>query len=171
MIRTRDLKRGMVVRKVNGKNHAEVLYEGYHPKVRWFHSDKEQFIYNDCYWVEVTKEEVNMNSLYEVAIDGSTKIATKLMEKSNKAWIMELKGSNEVVVVDPKDVSEIVPYTIEVNVAGTSQHYQADEGTYSVDDLFVMGKTLQLARVVKLDTKNKAAKNTFKPYAKLLVEL
>ena len=171
MLRSRDLKKGMIVRKFNGKNQAEVLLEGYHPQLRWLHTNKVLYDYSGCNWVEVTEEALNMNSLYEVVVDGQTKIATKLMEKSNKAWIMELKGSGEVVVADPKDISEIVPYTIEVNVAGTTQHYQADEGTYNVDDLFVMGKTLQLARVVKLDTKNKAAKNTFKPYAKLMVEL
>lgn len=162
---------GDFVKKPSGSRTALVLEELYGDglHIQWQHNGTKSRVYRR----DFVKADAMTNSttLFEVNHNGTTKIATKLMEKSNKAWIMEIKGTCEVLVVDPKDVSEIVPYTIEVNLNGNSQHFQVDEGAYNVDEVYLMGKTLQLARIVKLDTRNKATKNTFKPFAKLMVQV
>lgn len=160
---------GDIIRRCNGKRTAEVeRVNTYDMYIRWHHTGTGFYVGSHEYdgFTKVEEQE-NIMTLYE-SKDG--KIWTKLVEKSNKAWVMEAKGSGEVGIKDPKDLEEILPYTIEVNVAGKVNHYQADEGVYQVDDMFIMGKTLELARVTKLNTKNKSTRNTFKPFAKLSVD-
>lgn len=172
-----DLRVGDRVRKANGKKVGTVCYKSYpkdtNMRIEW-DDGKTQGVFNYEYtsWVKLEEEEVmTAEALYEVTLEGKTSIAKKLMEKTPTMWIMEVKGKdNEVIVVDKKFVSEILPYTIKVLMDGRETSYRVDdESKYEVDDVFLMGKTLSLARVLSVDTKDKTARGVFKPFAKLQI--
>ena len=170
---------GDKVVKNHGHTIAEVISMDYnYMDVRWEKSGKRSYSeYVNGYRLATEAERnkqgaKDMTALYEVKVNGETKIATKLMEKSKTSWIMEIKGSGDVIVVDASDVQEIVKYTIEVRYGeGKTVHYEATAGQYKVDEVYLMGNTLQIARIVKLDSKSKTASTEFKPFAKLVVEV
>ena len=170
---------GDIVRKVHGKRLAEVVQiHDQRMSVRWLHNNITNSWQYIGEYVVATDEEINATKgvtgveLYEVETENGTKIATKLMEKSKDTWIMEVKGSGEVVVVSKDKIKEIVKYTIEVKFnTGKITNYEATEGQYKLDEVFLMGNTLDIARVIKLDSKCKSANSEFKPFAKLVLEL
>jgi len=171
-----NFQKGDIIRKKNGKRTAEVLEIGDrwgNARIKWQHSGITNTVYgNDINSFVLAEggEEVNTMTLFEFEKDGKKVIASKLMEKSNKEWIMEIKGSGEVLVVDASTVSEIVPYTIDVLIDGRESSYRAEKGEYKKDEVYVMGKTLTLAKILKVDTKKKNARGVFKPLGKLVIE-
>lgn len=95
---------------------------------------------------------------------------------SQGEWVMEVKGSGQIVAVAKDKVEEVLPYTIGVrfNNNGTTYHYLADkdkftEGFYLVKDTSSSG--WQIARVVDVDTKSPKATVEFAPIGKLTVDL
>lgn len=158
------------VKKHNGRRVAEVTHlNGGRMSIRYLHSRSTSTYEYPHHYVQVCKEDYTDKGekvvaavtagLYEIAdaINGTKRIGTKLMEKSKSAWIMEIKGSGEVVVVPANDCTEIVPYTIEVQFSdNTTKHYYAEPGQYAKGDLFIMGVNLLFARVTKVDSKGKA---------------
>lgn len=55
---------------------------------------------------------------------------------------------------DPKDLEEVLPYTIQLeSVDGKRRHYAAPKGNFAAGDLVVNG--CKLALVVAIDTKEK----------------
>lgn len=170
-------KEGDIVRLKYGDRHAIVnKSSGNFMNIKWLKSGKTEWGQYQQHFVLVTEEEkqkegvTNMTALYEVKVNGEVKIATKLMEKSKTSWIMEIKGSGDVVVADAADVTEIMKYTVEVFCDGKTTHYEAVQGEYAVGDIFLT-KGLQIARIVKVDSKSKNALAEFSPFAKLKVEL
>lgn len=134
-------------------------------------------------YVKVNKDDYNekgekltmsaTNKLYEINYAGeAARIATKLMEKSPTSWIMEVKGTNEVLVVPAANCKEIVPYTIKVvYTSGTITHYLADPGQHEKGNTYLVttsGKP-ELAQIVEVDSKGVSNKE-FKHSGKLVVE-
>ena len=170
-------KVGDIVRLKYGIRQAEVTdISGGYMNIRWLHNNRTEYSHYVQNYVLVTEEEkqskgaTNMTALYEVKYDDETKIATKLMEKSKTSWIMEIKGSGSVIVVDASSVTEIMKYTVEVFCDGKTTHYEAVQGEFNEGDIYLT-KGLQVARIVKVDSKSKNANTEFKPFAKLQVEI
>lgn len=168
---------GNIVRLKYGTRQAEVTgISGGYMNIRWLHNNSMEYDNYMPHYVLVTEEEkqnkgaTNMTTLYEVKYDGETKIATKLMEKSKTSWIMEIKGSGSVIVVDASTVTEIMKYTVEVFCDGKTTHYEAVQGEFNEGEVYLT-KGLQMARIVKVDSKSKNANTEFKPFAKLQVEI
>jgi hypothetical protein len=62
---------------------------------------------------------------------------------------------------DPKDITEVIPYTVQIEFSnGQTHHYAIQEGQLEVDDLVVMG--IHLGRVRKVDTKVRSLKKLAK---------
>lgn len=167
---------GDIVRLKYGSRQAEVTdINGGYMHIRWLHNNMMGYDAYVSNYVLVTEEEkqnkgaTKMTTLYEVKYDGEIKIATKLMEKSKTSWIMEIKGSGNVIVVDASAVTEIMKYTVEVFCDGKTTHYEAVQGEFNEGDIYLT-KGLQMARIVKVDSKSKNANTEFKPFAKLQVE-
>ena len=176
------LKVGDIVRKVHGRRLAKVTYlngdKSHNMDIEWLHTGKPSAWQSMRDYVLATDEEINAAKgatgmeLFEVSTPHGVKIATKLMEKSKDIWIMEVKGSGEVIVTNTSNIKEIIKYTIEVKYnTGKIINYEASEGQYKVDEVFLMGNTLDIARVSKVDSKCKSATAEFKPFAKLVVEI
>ena len=122
--------------------------------------------------LESEKEMVDIKKLYEILSDGVTKYGYKLAVNSKSEWVMETKGTGEVVAVDPSIVTEVLPYTIDVSYTGEALHnysYLADQGKYEVGDVLVIHGPATgswcLVRVEKINTKSRAATKEIKPIA------
>lgn len=129
-----------------------------------------------------SKMTTNTNKLYTwVKHDDTTFAPTDLYghylaTNSQGEWVMEVKGSGQIMAVAKDKVQEVLPYTIGVrfNNNGTTYHYLADkdkftEGFYLVKDTSSSG--WQIARVVDVDTKSSKATTEFNPLGKLAVDL
>jgi hypothetical protein len=105
----------------------------------------------------------NEKTLYEINRGDIKSYGYKLAVNSQGQWVMEIKGSGDVIAVDKASVSEVIPYTIGVKFAtnGTIYHYFNEAKDLVKGDALVMegyaGSNYQIAMVVDVDTKSKNA--------------
>lgn len=118
--------------------------------------------------------ENNMNNLYEFTYNDKQLLGTKIGVNSYGLWVMEVKGTGEVLTVDKLKVGKVIPYTIGVRFLTGSQvhHYLAPKykftkGFYLLDS----GNLISLVEVVALDTNDKKATKEFTPTLKFLTEV
>jgi hypothetical protein len=114
--------------------------------------------------------------LYQINIPVSTvKYGHKLAVNSAGKWVMEIKGTGEVITCDKDDVEEVMPYTVSIQFQTGKQFYSylAEKDSVELDAFYIFDAPLgrAIAQVVKLDTKSPTASVEFKPLAKLNVTL
>lgn len=135
---------------------------------------KEKYGNKPCTKTKETKL-ATKDTLYEIKDEIlGVRFGNKLAVNSQGQWVMEIKGTGEVLAVDSKTVSKVVPFTIAIQFTdmGTTYHYLADstEG-YKIGDFAVVagynGNAFQLARVVDVDTKSESATKHFQPLKRL----
>jgi FKBP-type peptidyl-prolyl cis-trans isomerase 2 len=121
-----------------------------------------------------TKEKKMTNTLYEIRHLEKTLYGHKLAVNSQGHWVMEVKGTGEVLAVDKSFVEEVLPHTIGVQYETGKMvyHYFADAGKYQVGEFYILdapsGRVI--VQVTEVDTKSVNATKEFKPLAKLAVE-
>lgn len=104
--------------------------------------------------------------LYEVQHNGKTHYGTRLATNSRGEYVMELKGSSEVIAVAPEACSEVVPYTVGLRPysylvkrqvgKGNMIHYRCKEGAVKEGDIIVL-RSGGVYQVEAVDTKSKRA--------------
>jgi hypothetical protein len=125
----------------------------------------------------IEKKESEMateKTLYEITRMGDLKsYGYKLAVNSAGQWVMEIKGSGDVVAVDKATVSEVIPYTVGIKFAQQGQTYNyfneakdLVEGDALVMDGYGSGD-YQVALVVAVDTKSKEATKEITYHKKL----
>lgn len=99
-----------------------------------------------------------------------------LATNSQGEWVMEVKGSGQIVAVAKNKVEEVLPYTISVKFSdsGTTYSYLSEKDKFPVG--FYLVKALhsdgwQIAQVTAVDTKSNKATKEFAPIGKLAVDL
>lgn len=150
-----------------------------HVKVEWDNGVKAisaGLLYYTLTKVEKEKE-MTKDTLYEIKRGDQTLFGTKLAVNSQGQWVMEVKGSGEVVAVDKNTVFEVVPYTISVQYqeGGTVYEYLNEKRDLEVGDFFINSATYgganngayQIGRVIAVDTKAKKATSEIKYFKKL----
>lgn len=124
--------------------------------------------------METGKKEETMNKLYEIKHEGKVLYGNKLAVNSAGKWVMEIKGTGEVISVDQVMVEEVMPYTIGVQyeTGKTVYHYTSEKGKYNVGDVCILDAPLgrAIVNVVAVDTKSQLATKQFNPIAKLVTE-
>lgn len=139
----------------------------YRPRNNWLDGD----------WNTTQKENtMTEKKLYQINIPVNTvKYGHKLAVNSAGKWVMEIKGTGEVVTCDKDDVEEVMPYTVSVQFQTGKQiyNYLAEKGSVELNAFYIFDAPLgrAITQVVKLDTKSPAASVEFKPLAKLNVTL
>lgn len=120
--------------------------------------------YADQFYDNLEKQKENkMNELYEIKIGTETAYGYKLAMNSENKLVMEIKGNGNIVVVNPDDVKEIMPYTISVTSfsGDAARSYTIESGKVAVNDIVLHtpkgSKTVGLGIVTALDTKVKGA--------------
>lgn len=105
----------------------------------------------------------------------AVKYGHKLAVNSAGKWVMEVKGTGEVITCDKGDIEEVMPYTVSVQFETGKQIYSylGDKDQLELNAFYLydspMGRCI--VQVVKLDTKSPAATKEFKPLAKLNITL
>lgn len=124
------------------------------------------------------QEEVTIdmtNILYETK-DG--KFGTKCGENSEGKWILEIKGAGgEVKAFDPKDLTEVVPYSVELirlnvepGVKPERRHYRAKKDSVKVGDVLMQVTTSALWKVNKVDIKSRTLHDSNNGFVRLMTE-
>jgi hypothetical protein len=135
--------------------------------------------YLDGRWTLTKKQKentMNEKKLYQIGDDfGGVKYGHKLAVNSAGKWVMEIKGTGEVITCDKDNVEEVMPYTVSVQFQTdkTVYTYLANKDQVELNAFYIFDAALgrAIAQVVKLDTKSPAASVEFKPLAKLNVTL
>lgn len=114
--------------------------------------------------------------LYQIGDDfGGVKYGHKLATNSAGKWVMEIKGTGEVITCDKDNIEEVMPYTVSVQfqTGKTVYHYLAEKGSVELNAFYIFDSLhgRAVVQVVKLDTKSPNATAEFKPLAKLNVTL
>lgn len=134
---------------------------------------KKRRVKNPCSEIMLKPEETKMldKKLYEIKTEGNTRYGHKLAVNSQGYWVMEIKGTGEVLAVDKSFVQEVLPYSIGVQFESgkTVYHYLGEAGKHQVGDMFVLDAPngRAIVQVVAVDTKNTNATKHFNPIAKL----
>lgn len=129
----------------------------------------------DFVLIENYEGEEDMTKLYEVTAGFGKTYATKLAVDSEGNWVMEPKGGGTVFSANPKDIEEVLPYTISVvfKDGGQVYSYLAEKGKYEEGAFYMMNNrdnNFTIVQVTKVDTKSRTATKDFKPFGKLSVE-
>lgn len=118
---------------------------------------------------------MSKQELYEIPanelnpFDHTSKFAIKLAENSAGKWVMEIKGTGEVVAIDPSKVVKVIPYTIGIKFQpnGTIYHYRAKSGQYQVGDFCIVSSAItdgfSIVQIVEVDSKSDRATKDFEP--------
>lgn len=177
-INPKDMVPGRVYKKQYGKVKFQVNFK---PRDDWGpyrarRLDNDKIVYVNLYdnLVDVT-EEIEMNKLYEFELDGKTVYGSYLATDSSNKWVMEVRGSNQVVTIDKKEVREVIPYTISVCSLSNEKAFdvRAEKDKYKVGEIYLCkteNKGMGLLAILKLDTKSKTATKEFNPVSKVVVE-
>jgi len=130
------------------------------PETKWDLTDPPKQI--NITWKYAQKEDT-VNELYEIKFGTETAYGYKLAMNSENKLVMEIKGTGNIIVVNPDDVKEIMPYTITVtSFSGDAQrNYTIEKGKVALNDIVLHmpkgSKTVGLGVVSALDTKVKGA--------------
>lgn len=112
--------------------------------------------------------------LYEISRGTETLYGHKLATNSQGQWVMEIKGSGDVIAVDKANVQEVLPYTIGVQFETGKMVYSylADAGKFKEGEFYILDAPhgRAIVQVVEVDTKSAGATKQFTPLAKLLTE-
>jgi hypothetical protein len=130
-------------------------------------------------WTLPKKQKENTmdeKKLYQIITDfGGVKYCHKLAVNSAGKWVMEIKGTGEVITCDKDSVEEVMPYTVSVQFQTdkTVYSYLANKDQVELNAFYIFDSPMgrAIAQVVKLDTKAPAASVGFRPLAKLNVTL
>jgi hypothetical protein len=130
-----------------------------------------------AYEEQPEQKENQMTQLYEFvdATTNTTKFGTQLATNSEGKWVMEVKGTGEVLVIPAKDAKKVMPYTIGVKFEqnGQEYHYLAEKGKYEQGQVFItnsLNGNYQIAVIHRINTESDKANKEFTPVARVLTE-
>lgn len=156
------------------------LMDSYHYMAQLKYRPRDNWLEGD--WNTTQKENTMTDKkLYQInthdipAHSYTVKYGHKLAVNSSGKWVMEIKGTGEVITCDKDDVEEVMPYTVSVQFQRGKQIYSylAEKGSVELNAFYLFDSPMSrcIAQVVKLDTKSPTASVEFKPLAKLNVTL
>lgn len=103
--------------------------------------------------------------------DGTTGYGTHIGTNSQNQYLIEEKGTGQILVYAKDKLEEVLPYTFCASIAGKETHYLGKPDTLKKGDvlLYTGSSSPQIAVVTAVDTKCKTARAKFKG-AKLVTE-
>jgi hypothetical protein len=147
---------------------SDVYKSTYRFYARYVHSNVQRYVYRDNMklYDEQTPVKENAMTLYTIKLaEGKTTYGTKVGVNSANKFLMEEKGTGEILVVAPDAVEEIVPHTVSVTPLDSDRiesHYMVEPGKLVAGDLVLHGakgsKIFSIGIVRFVDTKCKTAK-------------
>lgn len=166
-------KEGDIVVSINGKRPAKVtsIYQygrhGGHVYAKYLHNNTSvrYEMANVKLYGDTTMTDTK--TLYSLTKeDGTIVYGTHVGTNSQNKLLIEIKGTNEIVLADKSQLEEVIPYTFSVRMNGKNTHYQCEPNKFKKNDvlLFTGGGAdkFEVAMVTAVDTKNKGATTAFK---------
>lgn len=112
-------------------------------------------------------------TLYQTK-EETPRFGTFLTRTSTGKIALEMKGGGgEVETFDKNDIEEVMPHTVLIKRfqggenSGEQRHYEMKPDAVAVDDVLVHLSTGALYKVIKLDTKQKSARQSKNGFFKL----
>lgn len=161
----RAFKEGDIVRLITGKQPLRIVaISGSYLVTRYLSSGSDEhnrplrrasdFVLHESY----IKEAKKMAKLYEIKKDGGVDLHTPLFgtllaENSAGQLVLEIKGTNEVKVINREDAEEVRPHTVTICFSGRPpQSYRIPKDALAKGDIIV-NKQGDVGRVTATDTK------------------
>lgn len=93
-------------------------------------------------------------TLYQTK-EETPRFGTKLAVNTSGKYVLEMKGSGEVLVFDKNDVEEVRPYTVQATYPGSGKtgSFVAVKGSVDKGDLIILSNGT-LIKITALDTKS-----------------
>lgn len=175
-------KEGDIVRLKAGNAAIRITYIcGTYITGRYVKSDNEVYQRHQDYFVHYEGEATvtNTNKLYVFKDNFNNAVdlyGHYLATNSQGEWVMEVKGSGQIMAIAKDKVQEVLPYTISVKFVdgGTTYSYLASKDQFPVGFYLVKAYShdgWQIAQVTAVDTKSNKATKEFAPIGKLAVDL
>ena len=162
---------GDIVISVNGKLPFELTYinayaSRYSKKYqgKYLHNGKPASCNEVIHYNSSENATMETKTLYTFTNeDGKAVFGTHIGTNSENKFIIEVKGTGEILVRDPKDLEEVLPYTFSVEIGGKEIHYIGEPGKLSKGDwlLHKSTKGFDIVQVKAVDTKSKTARAKF----------
>lgn len=162
-----EIKVGDYVTFLNGKKIIEVteIRADYSNYVKGVYIEsgkaiKEHYSYFSHAFEQNTNTKTMKEQLYTWNDPQNTAVyGTKLAMNSAGEYVLEIKGTGQVVTMDPQLLTEVIPYTFMAKNGSTEKHFIGTEGKVSVGDTLIQtsAATLKIWVVKETDTKNKTA--------------
>lgn len=113
-----------------------------------------------------------MKTLYKFTHQGNEVFGTHIGTDGSNNYVLEIKGGGGIVVKDPKDIEEVIPWTFAVKINGKETHFMGQPDKVKKGDflLYNCNGTPVLCTVTGVDTKCKTAREKFKGL-KLITEV
>ena len=158
-----DISVGDLVTHLNGKKPIEVndiscgwVY-GTYESGRTIHHHYYKFKpYNQNNKIDTMKEQLFTWTENEQEVYG-----TKLAVNSAGQYVLEVKGTNQIITKDVDELVEVLPYTFMAKIGNTECHFTGTAGSLKKGDIIIQsinGIATKIWTVKELDTKNKTAK-------------
>lgn len=168
------VKEGDVVVSINGKRPAVVTstsyygnYGGGYIYAKYLHNNAS--IRFDAKNVKLYEDQnmTDTKTLYSLTKeDGTVVYGTHVGTNSQNKLLIEVKGTNEIVLADKSQLEEVIPYTFAVRMNGKNTHYQCEPNKFKKNDVLLYtgagADKFEVAMVTAVDTKNKGATTSFK---------
>ena len=170
---TQRLQVGDLVRKKYGSKAIEVVQEyGNHFYGRYVHSGAStgRLSIGDVVRVEnqtvETKGQENMKGKLFQTKEADVRFGIGLAVNSRGEYVLEIKGTGDLVAFNKKDIELVMPFTysVQFNGAGTEYSYLGREGAVQPGDLLLKTdgtKGITIAQVTAVNTKSEKATKYF----------
>lgn len=170
---------GDIVRRPTGKKLYQIvsLPSGYHSAEQSIYASAYIKAYPDgknsssiylCDLVHADPEETSpkmtMKTLYKFDHEGNEVFGTHIGTDGSNNYVLEIKGGGGIVVKDPKDIEEVIPWTFSVKINGKETHFMGQKDKVKKGDflLYNCNGTPVLCTVTGVDTKCRTARDKFK---------
>ena len=170
---TQRLQVGDLVRKKYGTKTIEVMQEyGSHFYGRYVHSGASSgrlhtnaVVRVEGYETETKGYDKMKGKLFQTK-EAEPRFGIGLAVNSKGEYVLEMKGTGELLPFDKKDIELVMPFTFNVqfNGVGTEYSYLGKEGTVKVGDLLLKNdgsKGIVIAKVTAVNTKSEKATKYF----------
>lgn len=105
--------------------------------------------------------ETQENQMSLLQIKGTETYGIQLAINSAGKAVLEVKGTGEILTVDPSLLEEVIPYSVGVKFVGNDSHkvyhYWAKDGSVKEGDIVFMPRYNQFVHVIGVNTKSRAA--------------
>lgn len=111
--------------------------------------------------IESEENKMAQKTLYSyIDESGKTVIGTHIGTNSKNHFILEVKGRDDYVIKNPKELEEVLPYTFSVDFGGKELHYEGNPEKIQKGDWLILDTGRGNSSVVcvkSVDTKSRSA--------------